>query len=180
MTAAKICYEIKLFIKTGCNEFYYIREIVMHYLWNGHLITCILARAWFNSLFLRPGRYFFSFVILYTLARTSWTGDQLVASPLPAHRTSQAQNKRTQTSMPRVGFEPDPSVRSGEDSLWLWPRRHYDRLICVTHHMSPWWKNRDASAFIPLPTILIAREDFIAFASGYITLHWQGIFSSMK
>jgi hypothetical protein len=26
--------------------------------------------------------------------------------PLPAHRTAQTQNKRTQTTMPRVGFEP--------------------------------------------------------------------------
>jgi hypothetical protein len=33
-------------------------------------------------------------------------GDQPAAGPLPAHRTTQTQNKRTQTSMPRVGFEP--------------------------------------------------------------------------
>jgi hypothetical protein len=39
-----------------------------------------------------------------------WTGDQPVARPLPAHRTTQTPNKRTQTSMPRVGFEPTISV----------------------------------------------------------------------
>jgi hypothetical protein len=33
-------------------------------------------------------------------------GDQLVARPLPTHRTTQTQNKRTHTSVPRVGFEP--------------------------------------------------------------------------
>jgi hypothetical protein len=33
-------------------------------------------------------------------------GDKPVARPLPAHRTTQTQNKRTQTSMPRVRFEP--------------------------------------------------------------------------
>jgi hypothetical protein len=33
-------------------------------------------------------------------------GDQPVARPLPAHRTAQTQNKRTQTSMPQVGLEP--------------------------------------------------------------------------
>jgi hypothetical protein len=49
---------------------------------------------------------FFSFWILYTISRTAWTGDQLVARPLPTHRTTQTQNKRTQTSVPRVGFEP--------------------------------------------------------------------------
>jgi hypothetical protein len=33
-------------------------------------------------------------------------GDQSVARPLPARRITQTQNKRTQTSMLKVGFEP--------------------------------------------------------------------------
>jgi hypothetical protein len=37
---------------------------------------------------------------------TPWKGDQPVARPLPTHRTTQAQNKGTQTFMPQVGFEP--------------------------------------------------------------------------
>jgi hypothetical protein len=45
---------------------------------------------------------FFSFLILYTVGRSPWTGDQPVARPLPTY----TQNKRTQTSMPRVGFKP--------------------------------------------------------------------------
>jgi hypothetical protein len=49
---------------------------------------------------------FFSFLILYTGGRTPWTGDQLVARPLPKHRTTQTQNKCTQTSVPQVGLEP--------------------------------------------------------------------------
>jgi hypothetical protein len=32
---------------------------------------------------------FFSFVILYTVGRTPWTGDQPVSRPLPTHRTTQ-------------------------------------------------------------------------------------------
>jgi hypothetical protein len=60
---------------------------------------------WLYSLMLGPG-WFFSFVILYTAGRTPWTGDQPVARPLPTHRTAQTQNKRTQTSMPWVEFEP--------------------------------------------------------------------------
>jgi hypothetical protein len=48
----------------------------------------------------------FQFSNVYTVGRTPWTGDQLIARPLPTHRTTQTQNKRTQTSMPRVGFEP--------------------------------------------------------------------------
>jgi hypothetical protein len=38
--------------------------------------------------------HFFSFFILYTAGRIPWTGDQPVARPLPAHRTTQTQNKR--------------------------------------------------------------------------------------
>jgi hypothetical protein len=48
---------------------------------------------------------FFQFLNLYTVGRTPWTGDHPLARPLPTHRTTQTQNKRTQTSMPRVGFE---------------------------------------------------------------------------
>jgi hypothetical protein len=33
-------------------------------------------------------------------------GDQPVTRLLPTHRTTQTQNKCTQTSMPQVGFEP--------------------------------------------------------------------------
>jgi uncharacterized membrane protein len=33
-------------------------------------------------------------------------GDQPIARPLHARRTTQTQNKRTHKSMPRVGFEP--------------------------------------------------------------------------
>jgi hypothetical protein len=49
---------------------------------------------------------FSSFLILYTLDRTPSTGDQPVTRPLPTYRTTQTQNKRIQTSMPWVGFEP--------------------------------------------------------------------------
>jgi hypothetical protein len=52
-----------------------------------------------------PGR-FFSFLILYAVGRTPWTGNQPVARQLPTHRTTQTRNKRIQTSMPWVEFEP--------------------------------------------------------------------------
>jgi hypothetical protein len=57
------------------------------------------------QLFVEPWP-FLCFLILYTVGRTPWTGDQSVAKPLPAYRTTQTQNKRTQTSMPWVGFDP--------------------------------------------------------------------------
>jgi hypothetical protein len=49
---------------------------------------------------------FFNVLILYTVGRTPWTGEQPVSRPLPTQRTTQTQTKRTQTSMPREGFEP--------------------------------------------------------------------------
>jgi hypothetical protein len=49
-----------------------------------------------------------SFLISYTDGRTPWKWYQPVARPL--HRTTQTQNKRTQTSMPQAGFEPMISV----------------------------------------------------------------------
>jgi hypothetical protein len=57
-----------------------------------------------TALLLDLGR-FFSFLILYTVGRTTWTRDQPVARPLPAHRTAQTQNTSTQTSTPQVRFE---------------------------------------------------------------------------
>jgi hypothetical protein len=46
-------------------------------------------------------RSLFQFLNLHTVGRTPWTGDQL-----SAHRTTQTQNKGTQISVPRMGFEP--------------------------------------------------------------------------
>jgi hypothetical protein len=51
------------------------------------------------------GRFFQFLNLVYTVGTTPLKGDQSVARPLPAHRTVQTQNKRTQTSMLRVGFE---------------------------------------------------------------------------
>jgi hypothetical protein len=41
---------------------------------------------------------------------TPENGDQPVARPLPTHRTTPTQNKRTQTSMPPVALEATISV----------------------------------------------------------------------
>jgi hypothetical protein len=44
--------------------------------------------------------------LFYTDGRNPWTSDQLVAGPLPKHRTTHTQKKtHTQTSMPGIGFE---------------------------------------------------------------------------
>jgi hypothetical protein len=70
------------------------------------LATCFTfsLSLWLYGHFSDLGR-FFSFLIVYPVGRTPWTGDQPVTRPLPTHRTRQTQNKRTHTSMPQVGFE---------------------------------------------------------------------------
>jgi hypothetical protein len=50
----------------------------------------------------------FSSLILYTVGRTPWSGDQPVVRPLPTHKATQ-----TQTSTLRVGFEPTTRVWAG-------------------------------------------------------------------
>jgi hypothetical protein len=52
--------------------------------------------------------------VTYTVGRTPWTGDQHVAGPLPAHRATQTQNKRTQYIHPCL--ERDSNPRSQRSS----------------------------------------------------------------
>jgi hypothetical protein len=74
----------------------------------------------------------FSFLTLYTVGRTPWTGDQSVGRPLPTHRTTQTQNKRTQNIHALSGFRThDPRFRMSEDSSCLRPHGHCDRLGMV-------------------------------------------------
>jgi hypothetical protein len=69
------------------------------------LSVCLSVCLWLYSPLLDLGG-FVSFLIFYTVGRTPWTGDQPVGRPLRAHRTAQTENKRIQTSMLQVGFEP--------------------------------------------------------------------------
>jgi hypothetical protein len=65
-------------------------------------------------------------IYFWTFGRTPWTGDRLVASPLPT-QNSTAQ-KRGHTSMPRAGFEPAiPVFELSKDSTCLRPLGHWDR-----------------------------------------------------
>jgi hypothetical protein len=66
-------------------------------------ICVVLLRKFLSLLLYSPLDLgaFLSSLILYTVGRIPWTGDQPVARPLPPHITTQ-----TQTSMPQVGFEP--------------------------------------------------------------------------
>jgi hypothetical protein len=52
----------------------------------------------------------FQFLNPYAVGRTPWTGDQPDARPLLTHRTTQTKNKRTQTFMLWMKFEPTIST----------------------------------------------------------------------
>jgi hypothetical protein len=70
-------------------------------------------------------------IILFTDGRTPWTSDQLVARPLPKHRTTQIQNKRIHT--PHINAltgirTHDPCVRASKDSSCLRPRGYCNQL----------------------------------------------------
>jgi hypothetical protein len=81
---------------------------------------------------------FFNFSIFYTVGMASWTGDQPVARPLPAHRTTQTQNKRTQTSMPQVGFEPTISAFEREKAVHAFTRsQSHDHILLSQIRDSP-------------------------------------------
>jgi hypothetical protein len=60
---------------------------ISHSKWLTHPPKYLLIYLWLQSHLLDLGR-FFSFLILYTVRRTLWTGDQPAARPLLAHRTA--------------------------------------------------------------------------------------------
>jgi hypothetical protein len=70
-------------------------------------LTCTVYCIFFSLWLCRPfGPWpLFQFLNLYRVCRTPWTGDQPITRPLPTHRATKTHNKRTRTSMPRVGFE---------------------------------------------------------------------------
>jgi hypothetical protein len=58
----------------------------------------------------------------YTVGMIPWAGDQPVARPLPSPRTAKTQNKRTQTSIPQVGFQPTIPVFKQAKTLYALDR----------------------------------------------------------
>jgi hypothetical protein len=74
----------------------------------------------------------FQFPDLFTIGRTPWMSDQLVARPLPKQRTAQTQNKHIYT--PNIhavsGIRThDHSIRESEHSSWLRPPGYRDRTV---------------------------------------------------
>jgi hypothetical protein len=105
----RICFQILLFIKKTGPHCFWVLE-------NKHSFSIWL----YSPLDLGP---FFSFFILYTVGRTPWAGDQLVARPLPSHRI----NAHTDIHALSGIRTHDPNVRARQESSCLRPRGHSDR-----------------------------------------------------
>jgi hypothetical protein len=84
------------------------------------LLLLLLLLLWLYIPFLGLGR-FFSFLILYRVGMTPWTGDQPVLQGLYLHTE--------QTDIQALsGIRTyDLSVRASEDGSWIRPRSHCDR-----------------------------------------------------
>jgi hypothetical protein len=90
----------------------------------------------------------------FTDGRTPWTSDQLVARPLPKHRTTQTQNKHIHT--PNIHAlcgirNNDPSFRASEESSYLRSLGYCDRhkFLNIRTWNSQWIIT--ASSFCSIP-----------------------------
>jgi hypothetical protein len=97
--------------------------------WLIYLLTYLLTYLISSSYTLRCRGCFF-ILIIFTDSRTPWTSDQLIARPLPKHRTTQTQNKHIH--IPNIhalcGIQTqDPSFQASEDSTCLRPLGYRDR-----------------------------------------------------
>jgi hypothetical protein len=95
---------------------------------------------------------FFSFVNLCPVGGTPWTGDQPVARSLPIHRTTQTQNKHTQTSMPRVGFEPTTPAFEREKTVHASDREAAGSQLSVSKRWSYYHSLTARDIKPPMPT----------------------------
>jgi hypothetical protein len=85
----------------------------------------------------------------YTDDRTPWTSDQPVARPLPRQRTTQTQNKRTQTSMPWVGIESTIPVFERAKAVHALDRAEtvIGRVISRNHKTAPIHSTKYSNTF---------------------------------
>jgi hypothetical protein len=108
----------------------------------------------------------------YAVGRTPWTGDQPVARPLPAHRTAQTQNKRTQTSMPRVGFERTIPVFEWAKTIHACPRPRGYCDIFILGTSWRWVIRFTLRPPLPLGKLVVIR--FVDYSLYYRLYSWHG------
>jgi hypothetical protein len=93
---------------------------------------------------------FFGFLILCTIGRTTWMGDQSVGRPLRTHRTTQTHNKCTQTSIPWVVFELTTPAFEGAKTVHA-----LDRAATMISDTQRYIQERPLGRFIPRPSFTL-------------------------
>jgi hypothetical protein len=77
----------------------------------------------------------FHFLILYTIGKTPWTGDQPVTRPLLKYRTTQRMNAYTDIHASCDIRTHDTSVRASEESSCFRPRGHRNGRCFILRHL---------------------------------------------
>jgi hypothetical protein len=86
-------------------------------------------------------------------------GDQPVARPLPTHKTTQTQNKRTQTSMLRVGFEATTQAFEREKTVHA-----LDRAATVIGSVYKYWA---INCLQNVNTAEAGETEYISYTTGF-------------
>jgi hypothetical protein len=125
----KFCKNKKSF-KSGCADELWTHNMELHF------FSLALQSPWALA-----------FVFQFHDGRSPWTSDQLVARPLPKHRTLQTQNKHIHTPNIHIlcGIRiHDPSFRESEDSTCLTPLGYCDRwsyTLPLQYQKAHLWSN---------------------------------------
>jgi hypothetical protein len=77
----------------------------------------------------------FSSLILYTVGRTPWTGDQPVARPLPIHKTTETQNEHERDSIPRSQCMSERRQFMPQTALPLWSAVSLKKKLKIDHEL---------------------------------------------
>jgi hypothetical protein len=119
-------------------------------------------------------KQFVSFQFLnFRVGRTPWMGDQLDARLLP----TQDNKNRINADIHALSgiWTHDPSVRAGEDILWLWPLAHCDRLFNVCSNLLSSWVTISFSirTMIDVRVFTCGKSHILSsFWLWLITYHW--------
>jgi hypothetical protein len=94
------------------------------------------SNGWLYSPLLGVSRFFFSFLIFYTVGRTPWTEDHSVARPLPAHRTAQTQYKTRTQIHASSGIRTQTKIVHDLDraATLIGPLSQYQGLTTILYH----------------------------------------------
>jgi hypothetical protein len=103
----------------------------------------------------------------YTVGTTPWRGDQPVARPLPTHRTTQTQNKRTQCRHPCLELDSKPRSQSTSERKQFMPQTARPLWSANKFPKLPWITGPFAYAYVyysmpPFSQIYASYIRFIA------------------